>query len=66
MGFGSCFSLDVLYLGTGSEEAAGEAMVAIWAGLSTRYPSRVRMRYFCAFSPTSFTVMARQPRFGLG
>ena len=31
-----------------------------------RYPSRVRTWYFWYCWPTSFTLMVRQPRLGLG
>ena len=32
---------------------------------SKRYPSRVRMWYFCRSLPTSLTLIERQPRLGL-
>src|SRR5436305_15323873 len=46
--------------GSGGELFSDENFVG--AG---RYPFLVRMWYFFRCSPTSFTLMARQPRFGL-
>ena len=46
---------DVLSL-MGSAGGAGRSL----------YPSRVRMWYFCRSLPTSFTLIERQPRLGLG
>ncbi len=54
------------YFKSGAALAAMLLPLLTVVGGSKRYPSRVRMWYFCKSGPTSFTLIERQPWLGLG